>query len=835
LFDPVHYGLQLSTKARKNLEVRRRAHQPASFLEHFLHGGGQHGANPLPAGFDSTWYMRNHPEVSEQNQNPLIHWLTIGVTKGFDPAPEFDTTYYLDENPDIIATGINPLAHYILHGYKERRQPDPLSPEPWDPSGRIDQRKPRTMTDVLFISGVNRLAVPHPPRFRIDHQIEQLESAGVSCQSVLIDNLSLKWLALARVFVFYRCPTTPLVREFIKLAHIQQKKCVFDCDDLVFDAHFTNQLTYLQTMPEEERYQYDDGVWRYRETLELCDAAIASTNVLADQMKEVVPDTFVNRNTASVEMVARAESVLAKREAMAQANDNQHCVVGYFSGSMTHNEDFEMIAPALARVMSEHPEVTLTVAGMLQLTGELQPFSSRVRRVPFMGWRAMFEELAAIDINLAPLTEGVFNESKSENKWIEAALVRVPTLASDVGAFKDVVHDGIDGVLTTPDEWYDKLTRLVVDRQWRRDLGRAAQSSVLADHVTANTGLPVSHFLKGHMNPCLGYVVWGQKTSGGSRVLHQHGAMLQDQAVNVFLLDLLGGNNGKETLPVASGEMKQRMHVDALIATFWPTVAATLKYPYAKVKSYLVQNYESEFYAANDINHNRAQATYCQNELSYLTISQWCRDWLKQSYGHDAAYLPNGIDPALFPVTERDWSGRIRILIEGDNRTPWRNVDEAFAIADGLDREQYEVWYLAYDSIPKPSYRVDRFFRTVSSDRVGEVYSQAHILLKTSCLEGFSYPPLEMMATGGFAVVRPNNGNAEYLRDRENCLLYPPDDPMAAVELIDNLVVDQQLRHRLTEGAQATVRSRSWDVLQPQILAAYDTLLKGRLSHPRYS
>lgn len=56
---------------------------------------------------------------------------------------------------------------------------------------------------------------------------------------------------------------------------------------------------------------------------------------------------------------------------------------------------------------------------------------------------------------------------------------------------------------------------------------------------------------------------------------------------------------------------------------------------------------------------------------------------------------------------------------------------------------------------------------------MGEVYASCDILIKTSLLESFSYPPLEMMATGGIAIVLPNDGNVEYLKDGENCLLYP--------------------------------------------------------------
>ncbi|MFR3431543.1 MAG: hypothetical protein ACLTTH_16335 [Holdemanella porci] len=35
---------------------------------------------------------------------------------------------------------------------------------------------------------------------------------------------------------------------------------------------------------------------------------------------------------------------------------------------------------------------------------------------------------------------------------------------------------------------------------------------------------------------------------------------------------------------------------------------------------------------------------------------------------------------------------------------------------------------------------------------VQKVYADCDILLKTSLLESFSYPPIEMMATGGYVV-----------------------------------------------------------------------------------
>ena len=73
--------------------------------------------------------------------------------------------------------------------------------------------------------------------------------------------------------------------------------------------------------------------------------------------------------------------------------------------------------------------------GELDLPPQLEPWRDRIELEPFADWRELPARIASVDINLAPLRETVFNRAKSENKWIEAALVKVPTVASDVGGF----------------------------------------------------------------------------------------------------------------------------------------------------------------------------------------------------------------------------------------------------------------------------------------------------------------------------------------------------------------------------------------------------------------
>ena len=104
---------------------------------------------------------------------------------------------------------------------------------------------------------------------------------------------------------------------------------------------------------------------------------------------------------------------------------------------------------------------------------------------------------------------------------------------------------------------------------------------------------------------------------------------------------------------------------------------------------------------------------------------------------------------------------------------------------------------------------------------VGKVYQEADILIKSSILESFSYPPLEMMATGGLVVVAPNGGNIEYIKDEENCLFYEPGNINDAVEKIERLAKDSKLREKLIKGGVNTSKSREWKKIEKKIIELY--------------
>ena len=104
---------------------------------------------------------------------------------------------------------------------------------------------------------------------------------------------------------------------------------------------------------------------------------------------------------------------------------------------------------------------------------------------------------------------------------------------------------------------------------------------------------------------------------------------------------------------------------------------------------------------------------------------------------------------------------------------------------------------------------------------MAKVYQQCDVLIKTSILESFSYPPLEMMAAGGLVLVVPNNGNVEYLKDGENCLLYEQGNIHEAVQKLELMCSDKELRHRLYIGGLNTAYNRDWKKLEEKIIGLY--------------
>lgn len=88
------------------------------------------------------------------------------------------------------------------------------------------------------------------------------------------------------------------------------------------------------------------------------------------------------------------------------------------------------------------------------------------------------------DIMLLPYLDIVFNVcGKSPIKYLEAAALGIPVVASNNGLYNDIIQNGHTGFLAiTPAEWKERIVALIEDRDLRKRIGSAAQENAWKNH-----------------------------------------------------------------------------------------------------------------------------------------------------------------------------------------------------------------------------------------------------------------------------------------------------------------------------------------------------------------
>lgn len=319
-------------------------------------------------------------------------------------------------------------------------------------------------------------------RYRSVHHAESLAFLGVSCDVTRYgapDLLSA--IGEYECIVLHRFPwdaAAPLVRRARKLG----KLLVSDTDDLVFDPAFAHHIEAIEDMSGGWREAWAES---YRTTIEECGSgATASTETLCRHLLSLTSRVEVLPNVVNEEMIRLAAHARGTKPSP-DGDEETEVAIAYFSGSLTHRGDFDDAAGAVAWALETYPQVRFVAVGRLELDERFARFAARIERIPWQPWQALAELHARTDINLAPLAGNAFSECKSCVKYLEAALVGVPTVASARGDFTRVIQHGQNGLLAGDAAgWRDALRQLVEDPALRRELGRAALDDVHANHTT---------------------------------------------------------------------------------------------------------------------------------------------------------------------------------------------------------------------------------------------------------------------------------------------------------------------------------------------------------------
>lgn len=302
---------------------------------------------------------------------------------------------------------------------------------------------------------------------------------------------------LASVLIIYRQPDSSFLEQVIAEARRLGVLVVYEADDAVYRQDLVAANPNMATLPAKLRKEVVAGADRYLTALRRCDAVLASTEPLAvdmaahlaagDRTGTVAARPAVMPNGIDEGMRAIVRGVQADRDAsrIRSNGDDGRVVIGYGSGSRAHDADLAVAADALRRLLVEFDHVECRFFGPLALPEQLSDLADRVRRVELLPDGQFLWELAQCDIAIAPLRDVEFNRFKSQVKYLEAAMLGLPFVASPT-VYGDYVEHGRTGFIAADsNEWYEYLRALVIDAGQRQTMGEAARTHVQTWRVAA--------------------------------------------------------------------------------------------------------------------------------------------------------------------------------------------------------------------------------------------------------------------------------------------------------------------------------------------------------------
>lgn len=205
------------------------------------------------------------------------------------------------------------------------------------------------------------------------------------------------------------------------------------------------------------------------------DGIIVSTPHLKEVYQHLNPNIYVVPNAIDFQIWDKAMASHKKRPGIR---------IGW-AGGANHEDDFKGFEQVINNVTAKYRDVKFVF---------VHGIPERLRKLPGVEFVPKFYEMKKyakgiadldFDIGIAPLIDNSFNRGKSNLRWLEYSAMSIPTVASNVGNFKETVKDGVDGLLANNLEEFEKhLCGLIENKAWRREMGRAAYARVYRDFNT---------------------------------------------------------------------------------------------------------------------------------------------------------------------------------------------------------------------------------------------------------------------------------------------------------------------------------------------------------------
>lgn len=285
--------------------------------------------------------------------------------------------------------------------------------------------------------------------------------------------------------------------KFLQLCRRLGKIVVSDYDDDPFNTSPLNPY-YRFCGVEEVKYVFPDGtsemLWvdgmadsygnkdffniernirnrdMFRLNFKKSDLVTCTTDILAESLKTINPNTIVLPNYIDIPLYPRCDFV------------KRGLRIGW-QGGASHYEDLYIVHKAVEEICKKYPDVTFVFFGDYRFYGLLKGIPEKqLEFAPWVKHNAYPYRLATLnlDIGICPLVDNTFNRNKSAIKYFEYSAVGAATIASQIEPYSLVAEHEKDILFTTTDEsgWFDSLERLIIDGELRRKLALNAYDNI---------------------------------------------------------------------------------------------------------------------------------------------------------------------------------------------------------------------------------------------------------------------------------------------------------------------------------------------------------------------
>ncbi|MCW3116370.1 MAG: glycosyl transferase group 1 [Chitinophagaceae bacterium] len=246
---------------------------------------------------------------------------------------------------------------------------------------------------------------------------------------------------------------------FEKMLRRSKAKMVFDFDDAV----------WLQSVSDINRkFAFLKNPDKTAELIKMADRVIAGNAYLANYAGQFNQDVIIIPTTIDTNEYRPDKQWL----------HDEPLVIGW-SGSFSTIQHFKYALPVLKKLQAKYGNRLL-----IKVIGD-SGYKNEELNLVSLDWNKKEElrELNSFHIGIMPLPDDEWSKGKCGLKGLQYMALGIPTVMSPVGVNSEIITDGVNGFLAADEQdWIDKISLLVDNKETREKLGRESRQTVIAKY-----------------------------------------------------------------------------------------------------------------------------------------------------------------------------------------------------------------------------------------------------------------------------------------------------------------------------------------------------------------